>query len=389
MSVSIVRVATCVNHIHVSTRYVAEEPVKDRERNLRIFRHESVDRPIWQPRLEMWYFVNQQQGTLPEPYDDMSLIEVYDHVGASIRPYWYYNPCVVRTGCEGVTRELVESTPKQDVTLIHTPLGTLRSVVKKTEESSLTSEFPVKTMDDLKVYEYIVRNQRYEFDMAKYAEAEEIVGDRGEPTIFNLRTPLMRLFIEIMGFETTILALYEFPEEMDAFIRLIEETDQYYIDMVKSSPLNVLNFGDNVDATMLPPPLMKKYTLPYYQQRTAELRDAGVCTFVHWDGALKGLLQFVPECGFDGFEALTPTPMGDVTIEEIHDALGNDYVLVDGLPATHFVEPFTIEDVEEGTRRILDLFGTNLILGVSDELPPGADMERVKRVSEIVNSYGS
>ena len=359
----------------------------DRERNLRILRHQPVDRPAWQPRLEMWYITNKRLGRLPEPYREMSLIEVYDHVGASIRPYYYFNPCVKRVGCPDMRVELVESTPERDVHLTHLPGGTLRTIVRKTEDSALTYEFPVKNLDDLKVYEYLLREQRYEWDMATCAEAERIVGDRGEPTVYNVRTPLMRMFIEIMGFETTILAMHEFPKEMDAFIALIEETDQYYIDMIKASPLKLLNFGDNVDSTLLPPSLMRKYTLPYYQQRTAELHEAGICSFVHWDGALKGLLQFVPECGFDGFEALTPEPMGDVTIEEIHEALGDDYVLVDGLPATHFVAPFTAEDVEQETRKILDMFGTNIVLGVSDEPPPGTDIERIRLVSEIVASY--
>jgi len=359
----------------------------DRERMLAIMRHEPVDRVIWQPRLEHWYFTNKRLGRLPARYRDMSLLELYDDLDTSIRTYYFYNPCIRTIYGEGVSFEVVEETPKRRVRLWKTPVGTLTQVDGKTEESSLCTEFPVKSIADLKVIEYLLTTRRFEFDHAKFAEAEALIGPRAAGVIYNVRIPLQRLYIEYMGFQNTIIALHEFPREMEAFIRLIEETDQQFYDMLKASPLQVINFGDNVDANMLPPSLMRKYALPYYQRRTAELHAVGKQSFPHWDGALKGLMQFVPLCGFDGYEAFTPEPMGDIPLEEIAEAMGHEYVLIDGIPATHFLSPFTRKDVEEFALKVLDMFAPSLILGISDELPPGGDIESVRLVSQIVRDY--
>jgi len=359
----------------------------DRERMLAIMRHEPVDRAMWQPRLEHWYFTNKRLGRLPERYRDMSLVELYDDLGCSIRAYHFYGPCIRVVRGEGVSYETVEDTPKRTVHLWKTPVGTLRSVTQKTAESSLCREFPVKTIEDLKVIEYSLRTRRFEFDHAMFAEAERTIGDRGAPTAFNQRIPIQRLIIELMGFEPTMFALHDYPREMEAFMRLVEETDDAFYDVFKACPMEIYNFGDNVDSTMLPPPLMRKYALPYYQRRNAELHAAGKRTYPHWDGALKGLMPFVRECGFDGYEAFTPQPMGDITLEEIAEAMGHDYVLVDGIPATHFLAPFTMDDVEEFAVKVLDMFAPSLILGISDELPPPGDIERVRLVSEIVRDY--
>lgn len=37
--------------------------------------------------------------------------------------------------------------------------------------------------------------------------------------------------------------------------------------------------------------------------------------------------------------------------------------------------------------KVLEIFSPNLIMGVSDELPPGGDIKKVKLVSEIVGSF--
>ena len=93
------------------------------------------------------------------------------------------------------------------------------------------------------------------------------------------------------------------------------------------------------------------------------------------------------EWGFDGFEALTPLPQGDVTLEEMKDALGDKSILLDGIPATHFLPQTSYQELEKFTLKMLDLFSPNLILGISDEISPPGDIEKVRLVSEIVKDY--
>ena len=91
----------------------------------------------------------------------------------------------------------------------------------------------------------------------------------------------------------------------------------------------------------------------------------------------------------DGIEAITPTPQGDVTVEEVKEALGDDIVLIDGIPAVLFQENFPEEMLVEETKKIIDLFAGQLILGISDEMPSSGLIERVELVNEIVNEHNA
>ena len=91
----------------------------------------------------------------------------------------------------------------------------------------------------------------------------------------------------------------------------------------------------------------------------------------------------------DGIEAITPKPQGDVTLEEVKEALGDDIFLLDGIPAIYFDNTFSVETLTECVHKIIDLFAPKLVLGVSDEISSTGDIERVRLVGEIVDAYNA
>ena len=50
--------------------------------------------------------------------------------------------------------------------------------------------------------------------------------------------------------------------------------------------------------------------------RLERLHAAGVRAAVHLDGTLKGLLPKLAATGIDAIEAITPQPVGDLSLEE-------------------------------------------------------------------------
>ncbi len=52
-----------------------------------------------------------------------------------------------------------------------------------------------------------------------------------------------------------------------------------------------------------------------------------------------------------------------------------------------FLPDYSLGKFKDFIRKIIELFWPRLILGASDEVPPPADIERVKIVSEIVNIF--
>jgi len=356
-----------------------------RERTLRIFGHEPVDNIVYQPRIEHWYYTNANAGTLPERYRGMSLLDVYDDLGCSIRTYPFFNQCLV---CKEDPSVTCSSYQQGDVTVTRyeTPVGNIETHTRRTALAQHTDKFPVETPEDVRVMEYILKGREYSFDWEEFERNDTLIGDRAAPMIFIPRINLQRLFIEIMGVEATLYALADDRAMIERLIQVIDETDKQMLQVVLESPVPIINFGDNVDHHFLPPNLFERYVLPEYQRRADLFRQAGKFTHAHWDGHIKLLLPYARETRLDGIEALTPVPQGDVTIEEIKQALG-DMILLDGIPMTSFLPHEPIESLVEQARQIIDLFSPNLILGVSDEPSPVCDIERVRLVAEIVKEY--
>ena len=65
-------------------------PMTLREMNLRVFRSEPLPHVFFQPRFEPWYAWHRERDSLPEELRALSLREVYDLIGASMRTVHYY-----------------------------------------------------------------------------------------------------------------------------------------------------------------------------------------------------------------------------------------------------------------------------------------------------------
>jgi hypothetical protein len=75
-----------------------------------------------------------------------------------------------------------------------------------------------------------------------------------------------------------------------------------------------------------------------------------------------------------------------VDIGELKEGMG-DKILLDGIPAVLFIPVYTRDQLRKFTLEVLDAFSPNLILGVSDELPPTADITMMELVSDIVEKF--
>ena len=135
-----------------------------------------------------------------------------------------------------------------------------------------------------------------------------------------------------------------------------------------------------IHAGTLSPPLFEQYHLPTCRHRCERLHAAGKFVHSHWDGDCGPLLRYARDTGLDGIEAITPKPQGDVTLEEVKEALGDDLFLLDGIPAVYFDETFSIQTLVECVQTLIELFAPKLVLGISDEISSTGDIERIRAV---------
>jgi hypothetical protein len=350
---------------------------------------QSNGKIIWQPRIGCWYTDKIFNGSgLPEPYTGMDIFEVYYALGVSARLY-EFNSCFKRIEHPKVkiTQNKLNETDK--AITIHTPVGTQTAVHRQSVNSphSITLKWEVESLEELKVATWREENVTWEWDQAQFDYWMHKAGDLGAPTIYMPRMNIQCLYLEKMGIEKGVYALYEWPEQIQLFFMKLEENHDRLINLINKSPIDLINFGENVHAGTLSPNLFVKYHLPACQRRCEKLHAAGKFIYAHWDGDTRALLSFVKESGLDGIEAITPQPQGDVTLEEVKDAFGEDLFLIDGLPAIYFDDLYSEEDLVECTHKIIDLFAPKLILGISDEISSSGDIERIRLVDYIVNEY--
>lgn len=93
--------------------------------------------------------------------------------------------------------------------------------------------------------------------------------------------------------------------------------------LVASGRVKIVNFGENLHEQLLSPAYFDEYLLPFYLRRVGQLKDAGIFSHVHIDGFWKGMLPRLKDMPFDGIEALTPKPQGDMELETIAEHLGD------------------------------------------------------------------
>jgi hypothetical protein len=353
-----------------------------RDMNLAVFRGEDPGGVLWQPRLEYWYDVNKKRGALPEHLKEATLLDLYDYCHASVR--YFTNPLGVRYKNVQVSERWEDE--KRLRCTWETPVGTLTDVIHYDEwlVSGHNTEYKLKMPQDLAILEFILQDEEWHWHQEAYEQDLQRVGERGSPQFYFRRSPIQGLFIEHMGFEASVYLMHDHPALLQHYVEVASEADNAMYNLLAQCPVQILNFGENIDAFIDSPPIWRKYLAPYYCKRVDELHAAGKFVHIHVDGALKPLLRHLRDCPWNGIEAATAFPLGDVTLEEIKDALGN-LILLDGLPALYFLpDQYPIERLIECVDRVVELFYPRLILGISDEIPPDGDIERVRLVGELV-----
>jgi hypothetical protein len=351
----------------------------------------SHGRIIWQPIIGCWYRDKLfTDGRLPAPWTGMSVPRIHRALGVSMRPYAYGGcfRCKEDPRVRFVKRMLNET---DEELAIETPVGRQVQVRRTTKNNwyHATLKWEVETEEELKVATWRRENATWEWDQARFDELQREIGDLGAPTMYMPRMNVQSLYIEKMGTERGILALYDWPDTVEAYFRATEEEHDRLIDVVNASPLEIVCFGENVHAGTLSPELFLKYHLPACQRRCERFHAAGKFVVSHWDGDTRPLLKYARETGLDGIEAITPKPQGDVTLAEIHEALGDRMFLQDGIPAVLFDHTFPVRALVDCARELIERFAPRLVLGISDEISSSGDLERIRVVKDLVDEYNA
>lgn len=280
-----------------------------------------------------------------------------------------------------------EVIPNNDGKIIHretinTPKGTLTRVLQTKEYAHpWMSEYPLKSIDDLPAFEYIL-TQSIEivssidtFDDITQAAAYVKETETGVILVW------LAIPIELLGWmdrvESQLFAM-DYPEKMKKLSDLIHKYQFKLAEIVLRSGADMIIVGiAGIELTS--PTLLDKYAFPYAGELIELAKSKGKWSHFHMCGKTKTLLTRIKEVNPTILETLSPPPEGNVdNLTEARELLGND-IIMKGNMNISFLKDATPDQVYEKGLEIIDQAGKrNFILGVSDTLNYYHPVENVK-----------
>jgi uroporphyrinogen-III decarboxylase len=366
----------------------------NRERLLAIMDGQSPDRVPWIPRLLIWHTAHSLQGTLPQRLRGLSLRQVERALGMGTPAREGRIFALVQEGDVEVRQRREGDSV---LTTYRTPAGQVCTRYQSSAEleragiQSLEVEHMVKGAEDLEVIEYLVEHTHYVPTYQEYLAYEEEIGQDGYPLVAAGDCPFHHFLQKLAGYQNAYYLLADCPEEVEHLLRTMEDLERERLwPLVADSPARLILHGLHFDSQITPPSLFSRYITPYYQDFSALLhaRDKTLC--MHADNDSRLILRHISEAGFDMAETFTTDPQVSCTLEEAREAWGRQVIIWGGVPSV-ILEPVYSE--EEFAARMRQVFrtiapGDAFILGVADNVMPDALLERLERITDMVEKWG-
>lgn len=366
----------------------------DRGRILAILRGEMPDRIPWVPRLKLWHTAHAHAGTLPQELRGTTQREAERRLGMGDaaregRVYRVeYRDLEVRTRREG----------DDEITEYVTPHGVLRARRSLAPGhaalgfAAIFSEYPLKTEADYAAWAHVAEHTEYVPTYDEFRRYDAQVGEEGLPFVIGGDCAFHAWQIRLAGYEQAYLHLQDFPATVEGLIELMTAHERERLwPLLADSPAVWIQHGVHFDSMMTPPAIFRQYIQPYYREFSARLHARGKYLAFHLDADARLLLDEVRAAGMDVADTFATAPLVRCTLAEARRAWGDRVVIWGGLPSTLLEDAVGEEEFEREMRAIFRTVapGRAFILGVSDNIMPGARFDRLQRVREMVEAWGA
>jgi hypothetical protein len=386
---------------------------------LATIRGEPADRIPWAPRMDLWYIALRSRGTLPSRFIGCNTVEIAEALDVGCH--------AVRADCtlprnpeDLMLRALgIDNHPDYPYrvelrglpvdfqhdgehlrTAIRTPAGEVFLHLQQT--NAMTREgismpfvrsYAIRSPADFEGVAQIFEHLDVIPTPDAYAAFQKRVGDRGLAVASGLigASPMHLILHDLVAMDRFF---YLYTDERDAMYRLCERMTPFFeaaLDALLVCNAEVVFWGANYDQDLTWPPFFEAEIAPWLKRVGERVHAAGKYLLTHTDGENKALLPFYPACGFDVAESVCPAPMTQCDLADIRRGMGPKTTVWGGIPAVALL-PASMDD---GTfERYLDgVFGAlgageRLIFGVSDNVPPDADLARLERLKTRIEGFG-
>lgn len=360
----------------------------ERERLLQVLKGDKPDRMPWYADLSYLYNSMIARGIMEDKYlNDEGYLQFYKDMGAGICFYPPF-PWSSRYSDSIKYAEIEEDGIR--TFNYNTPKGSIRSVQKysySTYTWAYTEHF-IKDINDLRVMLYIFENTKYTENYNAFDRIARLWGENGLATAIPpiSVSPLQKLLARWAGVEKTVEIYMDHMDEFEEILDSIQKSENEVFEIISESSANYVEFAENISSEITGRTFFEKFNMPCYKKRIQQLHNNGKFVGIHIDGTLSSCLPLLGPCGFDVAEAVTPSPIGDVEVENLRKIAGKDIVIWGGIPGALFSPRYSDAEFENHVVKVIRIFSgdSRFVLGVADQVPPDGLIERVRKVKELV-----
>ncbi|MFB3903989.1 MAG: uroporphyrinogen decarboxylase family protein [Acidobacteriota bacterium] len=366
-----------------------------RQRILSVYRGEQPDVVPFMLDLSHWFYQRHQL-----PWDVSSVYITPEkellnyHKRHQIGFYLANNAAFYSASHADSVEALVTKSPDgREVSWTYrTPLGEITRR-RRWEEVSYSwgiSKWGVTSERDLKVLGYALGNRSFTPCWQRYEDWVEYLGDSGVVYIGAGYSAIGQLLHYWMGVEQTLFASFDWNRTLHEVVDRINQSCLECIDLLAASPAEIIIMGDNFSSDVQPPAFFAEWSRPYYLEATRRLHRAGKQVAVHIDGRLRGSLAMIRDCGADCADAVTPAPSGDLTADQCRREAGPAFILSGGISPSLWLPETPREEFVRAVKAWIGLkkYGPRLIAATGDQVPPGAEEERIWLMRDLVEKHG-
>jgi hypothetical protein len=276
---------------------------------------------------------------------------------------------------------------------IETPKGTLRDCWEFIPQTC--SEGPVehliKSEKDLPAYRWLYEHTHWEADYSYAHQRLEDIGDMGILLCYLPKSPFMQMVALDVGIMAVTFSEMNAPDEFAETLEAVRKSFDKAAQISLESPAEVLMIPENLSSEMVGPNYFEKYMRGYQEEWAKKIANAGKYSFIHMDGTLQGLLKEEASAGFSVVEAMTPEPVGDLSIHQWAEVADNpNTILWGGIPGSYFTNMVDDKEFDRHVKEVLSVMrqSPRYVLGVADQVPPDGLESRIRRIAELVDKYG-
>jgi len=365
-----------------------------RERYQAVLDGRPPDRVPFAPRLLLWYNARLATDTMPDEYKGLSLRELERklRIGTPARDGKVF--AMRHEGVEVVTRR----DGGQYIVEQHTPVGTLRTVTHYSDDlnaldmAGREEEWLLKTPEDYRIWEWIWEHTYWDPAYKDYQVYDAEIGADGLPMVGIGDAPFHEFLLRGVGYGNGYYHLADHTKEVEHLLAVMTEVQRERMwPVVAQSPARLFLHGVHHSSAFTPPPIYRKYILPYYEEFVPLLHENGKQVAMHADNDTSLILELLALAGYDMLECFVTAPMVPLTLEQARKTLGNRVILYGCLPSLLFSASFPEDEFRTYVHHAFDVLapGDAVILGVADNVMPDSVIERVAYVQQVVEERGT